>query len=109
MRSKKDTEGEVALCRSIFVVSLRDMLSKGANPYTNRCKEEAEGWIDTDYENNFSFSNVITYTFGEEVDSDRVRGIVKRMLKNKNVSGTRNLYKLLGSNSEDSEDNGEDE
>jgi predicted nucleic-acid-binding protein len=94
MRRKK-TEGELAICRSIFIVSLRDMLSSATNYYTKRCKKDATEWLETHEENYFSFNNVVSYLFDNEIDEEKLRAKLKIMLKNRKIKGTRNLIKIL--------------
>lgn len=94
MRTKKDTECEMALCMNMLVVSLRDMLSSGSNYYTKKCKKDAKTWLSTHDETYFSFSIVCNYLF-PDVDEELLRRKLKRMLKNKRIKGTRNLVKIL--------------
>lgn len=92
---RKRNEGEIALCRTMFVVSLRDMLSSGSNYYTKKCKEEAHVWLDSIDETHFSFSNLIDFLYDDEVDAERLRAKLKSMLSDRKVTGTRNLVKIL--------------
>ena len=91
----RTVESEVAMCRSIFIVSLRDMLSSCSNPYTKKCKRDAKIWLDTPSDNIFSFNNVVTFLFGEDTNEDLLRTNLKGMLRNRRIKGTRNLNKIL--------------
>ena len=92
---KKMHEGERAICRSILVISLRDIISTCKNPYSKRCKREAENWLDLKGAGHFSFHHVISYLFGDEVDEEELRLKLLYLLLNKRITGTRNLIKIL--------------
>ena len=87
-------ENEMTLCRHIFTVSIRDMVSNSNNSYSVRCKKEARQWFDSGEESSFSFNNVVNYLFGE-IDEEMLRDKLKKMLKNKKIKGNRNIIKIL--------------
>jgi hypothetical protein len=104
MNKHKNVEGEVALCRNILVVSLRDMVSGGTNHYSRKCRKDADMWLKRDDDRaSFSFDKVALYLFGEDVDDRRVRKRLRKMLKNRKIRGTRNLVKILSTINEEME------
>ena len=93
-RTNKDVEGERTLYMNLFVVSLRDLISRASNKYTKECKDRAYTWLDSTDETYFSFNTVVEHLFGD-IDEEMLRVKLKKMLKDKKVKGTRNLIKIL--------------
>lgn len=95
MRMRKEAESEASLCFNIFVITLRDILSNCRNQYSSKCRVDALKWLDTQDQFPFSFENIMTYLFGEDINEDNLRILIKNLLKDKRINGTRNLVKIL--------------
>ena len=52
-------------------------------------------WLNTSYEDSFSFGNVVCYLFGEDVDCELIRDKLKQILLNRDLKGSKNLLKIF--------------
>jgi hypothetical protein len=95
MINDRNIDSEKALCRTMFIVSLRDVISTSKSSYSKKCRKKAIKWLNSTYEDPFSFENLITYLFGEEIDAEVLRKRLKKMLMNKNHKGSKNLINIF--------------
>ena len=72
-RTKKDSEPEREMLRSLMIVSMRDMLTPGKTYASEKNRVAAIRWLNEESESPFSFNNTVTYLFNDSVDPESVR------------------------------------
>lgn len=91
----KNIDGERDLYRHLLIVAIKDAISPCYNKYSRKCKNDAIHWFLSREEKYFSFERVTEIVFGNEVNIEKLRDRILYLIRNKKISGVKNLAKVF--------------
>jgi len=98
MKSEREnfTEGERDMCRYLLAVAIKDAVTNSNKQYDMKCKRDAVRWLKSDNEMGFSFINVVSFLFGDQLDYSCLRKRILELIEEKSVTADdANIERLI--------------
>lgn len=91
----RNRDGERDLLRQLLIVAIKDAISPCDKKNAKKCRQDAINWFVSEDDKEFSFERIVEYVFGDSIDVEKLRKRILFLIKNKKVSGVKNIGKVF--------------